>query len=372
MAGGTQIGTATQNNTYEDNDTFEAMQADATRAWGAEAGASIAGGMIGAAQARATADVAIAGMQSGWMSVLAGLIGTYGLIKQYELQKEGMKLAERGVNQAEEYLTLAKANYNTIALPAFTRQRDLFDRYLNQFSGYEGTYLEDAFRLKEYCPDYALQEGRALGRVQAQFDKAALQKRRQTGKYNCGRACHDATMNSIMLALARVDAANHAYRYEEEKKQRLDEWYWKRRSDGARIVDSMAGRVVSGINGGVAGATGALNGIGNASNSLRMAGTQALAAYDNSSDFWGSISNGAFRFAGYGAGRWGSSMLGGQQSAAPIGNWSTMVSPAGGMNLKDGEYGATTGLGAYNPAGTARSDAIYADLFGGGGHLGGF
>jgi hypothetical protein len=370
MAGGTQIGTSTL--TDNDTTTYEAMKADATRAWAAEAGASLADGMIGAAQERAAADKAIAAGQTGWMSVLAGLIGTYGLIKQYELQKEQIKLAERGVNQAEGYLSLAQSNYNTIALPAFTRQRDLFDRYLNQFSGYETTYLEDAFRLKEYCPDYALQEGRALGRVQAQFDKAALQRQRQTGKYACGRACHDNLVNSITLALARVDAANHAYRYEEDKKRVLDEWYWKRRSDGARIVDSMAGRVVSGLSGGVAGATGALNGIGTASNSLRLAGQQATAAYDNSSDFWGSISNGAFRMAGYGVGRWGSSMFSGQQSQSPVGNWATTVMPTGGgMNLKDGEYGGTSGLGLYNPAATARSDALYADLFAGGGHLGG-
>jgi len=372
MAGGTQIGTATQSNTYNDNDTFESLKADATRAWAAEGMASYSGAIITAAQTQAAAYTAVNATQNGWMSVLAGLIGTYGLIKQYELQKEQMKLAERGVNQAEGYLTLAQNNYSVIALPTFTRQRDLFDRYLNQFSGYEATYLADAFRLKEYCPDYTLQEGRALGRVQAQFDRAALQRRRQTGKYNCGRACHDTTMNSIMLALAKVDAANHAYRYEEQKKQHLDEWYWKRRSDGARIVDSMAGRVVSGIINGVAAATGALNGIGTASSSLRLAGQQAMAAYDNSSDFWGSISNGAFRMAGYGVGRFGSSMFGGQQAAAPMGNWSTTVSPAGGFNLKDGEYGGATGLGAFNPAATARSDAIYADLFAGGGHLGGF
>jgi len=238
-----------------------------------------------------------------WQMLLSTLMGVYGLIKQHELLDRQMKVAESMLALQQEYLGLSKANYFDIVVPTWTRQKDLYDRYVSQFAPYETAYMEDSFRLKEYTPQYALQEGRALAGVQNKFDKAFLQRRRQMGKYNSGRCCSEGTKFAILTALAKIDAANHGYRWEEAKKLQLDEWYWKRRTDGARIVDSMASRVVSGINGGTANAISGMNSMGNAYQGMQAAGNSVMGALSNQASFWGSVANFGFKNAGYFAGR---------------------------------------------------------------------
>ena len=238
-----------------------------------------------------------------WQMLLGTIMGIYAMIRQYELFKEQLKLAKRVMEQQEEYLALAKRTFNDIILPTHERQRKLFDRFVSDFSGYEDRYMADAFRLKEYSPEYTVQEGRTLAAVQVQFDRAAQMKRRMCGKYNTGRMCEDATQFAITAALAKVDATNHGYRFEEARKRALDAWYWQRRSAGADFTANMRANVISGLNQGTANVNGGLGQVGNAAHGV-IEGYGAMAnAYSNMANFWGSIANGAFRAAGYGMGR---------------------------------------------------------------------
>lgn len=241
--------------------------------------------------------------QLAWQTALSAITGVYSLIKQHQVIKEYLKLAKQQVRIAEDYLKLAQDHYHSISVPTWKCQKMLFDRYVNSFGNYETEYTADAFRLKEYNPEYKVQEGRAIATVQLMFDKARLQRRRQTGKYNTGRACYDNTYFSIQQALAKTAAVNHAYRFEENRKFKLDQWYWQRRTQGAAIVDNMANRVVSGLNGGASVANQGLSIVGDGVGRVQSAFQFVSEGYGALSNFWGGVANTAFQFAGYSYGR---------------------------------------------------------------------
>lgn len=238
-----------------------------------------------------------------WQQLLSTIIGIYAYVKQWEAIKEQIKIAQRYVAIAERYLSLAEDNYHNIAVPTWERQRDLFDRYKTDFAHRENEYVAEAFRLKEYQPDHKLWEGRALGMVQSRFDRSIQQRMRQIGKYNRGRACHESLQFAIMRGLATVDAMNHGFRYEEEKKRFLDQWFWQRQTAGVKVVETMRGHVISGINGGVAGANSAMQVVGSSVRNLGSATEMLMGAWANMADFWGGIGNSAMQMAGYGQGR---------------------------------------------------------------------
>ena len=174
---------------------------------------------------------------------LSGLIGTYALIRQHDIQRDYLRLAEEQVDQAERYLELAESNYNDIAVPTFECQKELFTRYRTEFAGRETEFLKCAFDQKEFQPDYELQAGRAKGAVSSAFTRARVQRRRNTGKYNTGRACHDNTLLAIAQARAETAAVNNAYRFEEQRKFRFDQWFFQRMTwRAAWCLGSMAVR----------------------------------------------------------------------------------------------------------------------------------
>lgn len=297
---------------------------------------------------------AIATQKTNWQQVLAGLTGIYGLIKQHGIIKEYLKLAKEQVAQAERYLKLAESHYNEVALPTYKCQKELFTRYLGQFGGYETKFIAEAFRLCEYCPDYKLQEGRAIATVQAQFDRAQQQRRRQVGKYNTGRACHDATQFAISGALAKVAAVNHAYRFEENRKFKIDQWYWQRKLAGASFVADMRGNVISGLNGGASVATSALGGIASALSARGSAVDGAGSGYGALASFYGGLAQTGFTTMGYGIGRnaampYGAGMYGGSQGL--LGS----VMPGGGSSSGGSVMNAVVEYGGLNDSGAVYS-----------------
>ena len=279
-------------------------------------------------------------------TVLSGLIGTYGLIRQHGIISEYLKLAKEQTAQADRYLKLAESNYNDISVPTFKAQEGLFNRYLSQFGGYETRFLADAFKFDEYTPDYKLQEGRAINTVQVQFDKAQLQRRRQVGRYNTGRACHDATMFGIARATAKVAAINHAYRFEESRKFKLDQWYWSRKVAGVGVVDSMRGNVISGLNGGSAGATSGINAISSAVGAKSQVFQNVENGYTNLANFYGSIANNGFSVAGFQLGRSAVSPFTGGSSGMG-GTLESLGSAGAAQGASAGAYGITGSTGIY-------------------------
>lgn len=284
-----------------------------------------------------------------WQAILGGLLGTFALVNQYNLLNRQMKVAEEMLEVNKRYLAISEAAFYNITVPTWDRQRTEFDRYVSDFVSYHYTYTEDAFRLKEYQPEYALQEGRALASVQANFDRAFQQRRRQMGKYNTGMCCSEGTRFAIMASLARIDAQNHGYRYEEAKKMALDDWYWRRRSAGADHVANMAARVTSGINGGVAGVNSGINAMQGMLGQVNQAYGAVGASLGNMANFWGQAATMGFSMAGYAQGRSSVSPFGGSMGGGGGGGFNQLGnSRAGGNNEL---MGSNAGGGVNSPGG---------------------
>jgi hypothetical protein len=261
-------------------------------------------GCLGSCEGTAAIESAPGAIWAAAQQVLSITIGTYGYIKQWQINERMVELAERNTDRADANFALTKQAYDTITVPSFNRMRDLYDRYTT-FQGREDQYVNRAYAKEEYCPDYDLQEGRAISRAQVLFDKAALQQRRAVGKYNTGRACHNATYFAIEAAKAKTDAANIAYRYEDQKKIHMDEIYWKRFTQGAMFVQHLGDRGVTGLTGANNYANNALGSM-TASTRLSMeAGAQMAGALANQSGMWGSIAQSAFKGLGYQSGMQG-------------------------------------------------------------------
>jgi hypothetical protein len=271
---------------------------------------------------------------------LGALVGTFGLIRQTEIAADYVDIAREQIAQADRLVVLAEQNYREIAVRAFTCQKELFTRYQSEFQGFENIYLADAFRLQEYVPDYLTQQGRAVASAGSAFDRAQLQARRSVGKFNTGRACFDNTVFAIERALARTAASDRAYRFEESRKFRLDQWYWARRTAGINVSDSMASRVVSGVNGGASvGASGfgnVVNAFGNSQNAAQLAGS-ALA---NQGNIFGGLANFGFSNVGYGLGR---ATTGGQLGGTSAGGF------GGGFGGGNGGINTLAGAGFNGP-----------------------
>jgi len=283
-------------------------------------------------------------------NILLGLIGVYGVIRQQQALEDQIKLQERVVGQADDYLQLAQRNYDEvtksnyeqvvrptfeqITVPAFQCQKDLFNRYDGDMRDYELRFLDDAYCLpKEYTPQFSAAQGRAMSAVQGQFDRARQDAARRRGKYASGRCCSEEISFSIAAATARVGAANDAYREEVRLKFEIDQWYFRRRAAAAEFAANARAQVISGVNGGVAavnsglsalsGAVGAasasVNAIGTAVGSLTRAAGGLGEAFAAQGSSFAAISNGAFSFLGYQTTRQPTSFgFGGFQQQAPV------------------------------------------------------
>lgn len=232
--------------------------------------------------------------QVAWQTALSGLIGTYSLVKNYELQKRVVDLQERSVNQAEEYLTLSKRHYNEISVPAFTRSRKHYDYVIKYWRPKLASFVTEGMRLKTYTPDYDTQMGRFMSVTQAEFAKARRLRRRQRGRFEVGRSCFENALFSIRAAEAKVAAASAGFRYEDLKRVEMDKWYWSRWKDAADLMGSALANAISGLNQGVATATSGLNAVGNSVDRSRNAINGLAGVTGEMRDWWGTQSNDAF------------------------------------------------------------------------------
>lgn len=312
--------------------TVESISVDAAKVYGYDAYAAMA-----------AAYTAAQSQQYTWQSALAGIIGTYGYIKQAELLERQTDQQDELVAQGERYLELAERTFEEVTLDAYGLQKNLFLRYRDQFAPKEVDYLDEALRLREYDPDYALQEGRAISSVQANIDRARLKRARQRPRYATGACCYEDTWFAIEGARLTTDAANRGYRFEEDRKFRLDQWYWTRWTAGAQLVENMRAHVISGVNSGVANVSGGLGQIGSAVGQLgNLVQSQGAALRDQAS-FFGTLANGAFRFSGYSFGM-------GAGMAGPSG-----ASAWGGMMQQGSAFGYGRSGGSLNMSGQAGS-----------------
>ena len=241
------------------------------------------------------------GAASTWALALSPLIAaasTFGLIRQYELQRDALALAERGVVIAERTIELSERNYNEIAVPIFQRMRDYFDDCVPDMKNVQRAFIDKAFGCEEYVPDYEGQEARAKFRVASQFTQARKQTRRSRGKGAVGYICDQDIRFSIAQAQAASDAANRGYRFEDARKIQLDQQCFERCQVAASLANSITGQVFNGLNGAASVVNNALTGVSRASNSLVEQLNQAANSTTNNADFFGSIANGGFNFLG--------------------------------------------------------------------------
>ena len=235
------------------------------------------------------------------LAVLAGVIGTWGIIEQYKIQKKMVELAEHAADRADKFLVLAKGKYNTIDLPTFTKMQSLYDRYAGK-QPFETEYLNCAFALKGWCADFCLAEGRAVMGVQRIFDQSMQARRRSYSRYDSGRACHDMTYFMMKLATAKSDAAMRGYNAERAKKLEMDKWYWDRWRDGANYLLSLGNRAVNAITGGAAGLAHGINDLGKAVAGGTDAAADRASALANQAQFWGNVASGGLNGFGQAVG----------------------------------------------------------------------
>lgn len=275
----------------------------------------------------------------GIMGSFMTLLGTYALIEQHNLLERQTDMNERMVDYAERYLNLAEDNYTDITVDAYQAQRELFDRFATgPFQGFEEQFMEMATERQEYAPDYALHEGRATAGVGQQYSLLRQRRNRQRRRYNMGACCHENLMLDIAQANAVVDAQNRGFRYEDEKKMRLDEWYWQHISQAMQVVENMRANVVTGLNGGVANATGAVSAISGVLSQGIAATRGASAAIQDQASYFGTLSNGIFESIGFGRGRGSVSgnygpITSGMTSMRSLMTGGSAMSSLGGMNV---------------------------------------
>ena len=231
-------------------------------------------------------------------AAILSLIGTVGLIRQWDALDRSLDLAERQTDTAEDYYDLSLRNYEEVTIRAFECQKELFDRYTADFADCADIFVALGKDPKEYVAGYALYGGRAAAGVGAQFSRLRQRRQRQRSKYATGACCNENLQLDIAQAVAMTEAKNRGYRYEDQRKIQLDQWYWSKCESVATFVSQMRAHVISGVNSGVANATGSIGAVGGAVGAIGQAGASQQGALENIASFFGSLSNGAFRLAG--------------------------------------------------------------------------
>jgi hypothetical protein len=324
--------------------TVEPISKDAAQCWGLEA-----------VKEHNTAQQ---GINDAYQVVL-GIIGTIGLFRQWDALDRSLDIAERHVAVAEDYYALSERHYEEVALDAYTCQKELFQKYVDDFADCGKLFVDTAKAEVTYTPDFALHEGRAMAGVGAQFSRLRLRRNRQRAKFNTGECCAETLMLDVAQAVALTDAGNAGYVYEDQRRIQLDQWFWARFESAANFISQMRATVVSGVNGGVANTTGAIGAIGGAVGRLGEATRMQQDALNNMASFWGSISNGAFRMMGgmqgYGAGG-GASPFAGATMGPQMPAMGDFVggAKAGGLT---GNPGHMTG-GQFTPFGSSIRDPV--------------
>lgn len=282
---------------------------------------------------------------------LSILIGLYAYVKAFELGERMVVVAERAQDRADRYYDLAKDNYDNKSTPIYTRLRDLYDRYTT-FWNRENDFITCAFSKKEYCADYALQEGRAIGRVAAIWDRSARNMSRGIGKYNTGRACHNATHWSILRAQAMVDAANVAYRYEDQKKVQMDMVFWQRWKDGAMYVSHMGDRGANGLNGASNAINNGLSQVARATELALQAARDTGSAYATMANMYSGLGNQMFKMGGFSAGM-GGGFAGGGHGGGGGGGFNSPYGDGGGGGDSWGDGGGYNWSGDFSSGGSS-------------------
>lgn len=237
--------------------------------------------------------------QCSWQSILAGIIGTYGFVRQVQLQERMVDCAEAQKEQAQDYLDLTREQYDDVFKPIYDCIKTEFIEAQDCFSQYEKDFVQLAFDCEPYEPDYVSQQGRVLGTVQAQFDNGNKQRRRQLGKYETGRCKSENLRFALAAATAKTDALNAAYRYEEARRDRYEEVYWGRKVQAVSVAQNVIARSFGALTSSGSVVSAGLGAIGTAfGRSLDAYGAFA-GATSGLSDIFGTLANGAFQYAGY-------------------------------------------------------------------------
>lgn len=321
--------------------TVEAIDASTAAAWGSDAAATYATVMT---------------QQNTWQSALATIIGTYGFIRQAQALDRQVDLQERMVDNADDYLALAQQSFQEITRDAYLCQKSLFERYKADLEQCVDEFLLESKRLTEHAPEYVAAEGRAVMSVRRAMDRARRKRALGRSKYALGACCHESIWFDTEQARLEVNAANAAYDSERTLKFRLDEFYWQRQTVGAQLVENYRTHVISGVNSGTTNVANGLNAIGGAVSASTRAGAQLGDAIRDQASFFGTLSNGAFRFAGFSAGY-------AQAGNAPVNSW--YAGTGGGTSLFNtvagqGGIDASQGLGLLN-AGVGNASAFGFD-----------
>lgn len=126
----------------------------------------------------------------------------------------GLKIAMRQLDIADKYYRLAK---------------EMRDYWNSTYKPCEAKAVNEACQEPLYEPKYDLMAGRFLASSKLQFKKQTEQIAKTAHRYCTGLTASMMKDLAVLESVAAGDAINLAYRYEEARKQTLDERRWTRR-----------------------------------------------------------------------------------------------------------------------------------------------
>jgi len=237
--------------------------------------------------------------QDDWRQELARVVGVSGIIGQLALNTRMVVCAERAKEQAQEQFEFYRDNFNDLIKPMFECIKNEFTSFVETLKGCEIAFIE---RNKDYeaSPiNYDVHKGRVMGTVSAQFDRGQKERQRQVGKYASGRCKSENVRFQLAKRTALVDASHVAFRYAEARRIQDEERAFGRQRAALECVKAIGARVFGSVNQSGSVLVNGLNGLQGAFGGTLDAYGAVSSAASGLSDVFGSISNGAFSYAGY-------------------------------------------------------------------------
>jgi hypothetical protein len=237
-------------------------------------------------------------------TLINGFFAGLGLVKQYDMMEKQGELYEAQRDATLRNIALAENNYNQMALPAYKKAEEYFHVYYRrQWETKLKTIADCGLKDCEYTPDYNRWVSRGLADVVKVVNQAKLAGRRQLDKYSAGACCEQDYRFAELQAVLVTDTVNLGRVYEDERKLKMDNFFWNKYLSTAQIIQNI-GSLAANIN---------QYGKSNIAQALQLT-TQAISAFDRAVEsgfaalgqqgsFYGGLANLAGRFTGEAYGR---------------------------------------------------------------------
>jgi hypothetical protein len=210
------------------------------------AGVNLSSGTSGvAAYALYSANAtAIAAAEAASKVSLQGVVNSFllaaGYAKQFDLAAEQGRLADAQRDAVGRNITLTERNYTELALPAYKQAETYFHQYYRKT--WEPRLLDIAkcgLANCEYTPDYNRWIQRGIVDVAKVINGAKATAKRALDPYSAGLCCDIDYRFADLQARLTVDTINLGRVHEDERKLRIDQFYWNKLTTTANLINSI-------------------------------------------------------------------------------------------------------------------------------------